>query len=68
CKIICDFCRICAYQFLYLLSLTGNSNRMQFSYFNKELKDCESLYEHLMFTLKNMESRYKMPEALKKQI
>lgn len=41
---------------------------LQFPYFTKELKDCESLYERLMFTLKNMESWYKMPEALKEQV
>lgn len=41
---------------------------LQFPYFTKELKDCNSLYERLMFTLKNMESWYKMPEALKEQV
>ena len=41
---------------------------LQFPYFTKELKECESLYERLMFTLKNMESWYKMPEALKEQV
>lgn len=41
---------------------------LQFPYFDKELSECESLYERLMYTLKHMESWYKMPDALKEQV
>lgn len=41
---------------------------LQFPYFNKELKDCETLYDKLIYTLKNMQHWNRMPDALKEQV
>lgn len=41
---------------------------LQFPYFQKELADCETLYEKLMYTLKNMKNWDRMPDALKEQV
>ena len=41
---------------------------MQFPYFTKELKDCETLYDKLIYTLKNMQHWNRMPDALKEQV
>lgn len=37
-------------------------------YFTKELKDCETLYDKLIYTLKNMQHWNRMPDALKEQV
>ena len=41
---------------------------LQFPYFTKELKDCETLYDKLIYTLKNMQHWNRMPDALKEQV
>ncbi len=41
---------------------------LQFPYFTKELNDCVTLYDKLMYTLKNMNTWNRMPEALKEQV
>lgn len=41
---------------------------LQFPYFTKELNDCETLYDKLIYTLKNMQHWNRMPEALKEQV
>ena len=41
---------------------------LQFPYFTKELKDCETLYDKLIYTLKNMQHWNRMPDALKDQV
>ena len=41
---------------------------LQFPYFHKELKDCETLYDKLIYTLKNMQHWNRMPDALKEQV
>ena len=47
------------------------SNRnvyLQFPYFTKELEECETLYDKLIYTLKNMQHWNRMPDALKEQV
>lgn len=41
---------------------------LQFPYFKKELRDCETLYDKLIYTLKNMQHWNRMPDALKEQV
>lgn len=41
---------------------------LQFPYFTKRLEDCESLYDKLIYALKNMETWDRMPHALKDQV
>lgn len=41
---------------------------LQFPYFRKELAECETLYEKLMYALKNMSNWNRMPDALKEQV
>lgn len=41
---------------------------LQFPYFNKELSECETLYDRLIFALKNMNNWNRMPDALKDQV
>lgn len=41
---------------------------LQFPYFKKELGECETLYDKLIYTLKNMQHWNRMPEALKEQV
>lgn len=41
---------------------------LQFPYFTQELDECESLYERLMYALKNMQNWNKMPDNLKEQV
>ena len=41
---------------------------LQFPYFEKELSECETLYDKLIYTLKNMQHWNRMPEALKEQV
>ncbi len=41
---------------------------LQFPYFRKELAECETLYEKLMYALKNMNNWNRMPDALKEQV
>ena len=41
---------------------------LQFPYFNKELEECETLYDKLIYTLKNMRYWSRMPDALKEQV
>lgn len=41
---------------------------LQFPYFTKELNDCETLYDKLIYTLKNMQHWNRMPDALKEQV
>lgn len=41
---------------------------LQFPYFIQELDECESLYERLMYALKNMQNWNKMPDNLKEQV
>ena len=41
---------------------------LQFPYFHKELAECETLYEKLMYALKNMNDWNRMPDALKEQV
>ena len=36
--------------------------------FKKELNDCETLYDKLIYTLKNMQHWNRMPDALKEQV
>ena len=38
---------------------------LQFPYFTKELGECETLYDKLIYTLKNMQHWNRMPDALK---
>lgn len=40
----------------------------QFPYFKKELEECETLYERIIYTLKHMNTWDRMPEALKDQV
>ena len=47
------------------------SNRnvyLQFPYFTKELEECETLYDKLIYTLKNIQHWNRMPDALKEQV
>ena len=41
---------------------------LQFPYFTKELTDCTTLYDKLIYALKNMNQWNRMPDALKKQV
>ena len=41
---------------------------LQFPYFTKELNECETLYDKLIYTLKNMQHWNRMPDALKEQV
>lgn len=41
---------------------------LQFPYFTKELDECETLYDKLIYTLKNMNNWNRMPDALKEQV
>ena len=41
---------------------------LQFPCFTKELKDCKTLYDKLIYTLKNMQHWNRMPDALKEQV
>ena len=41
---------------------------LQFPYFTKELTDCTTLYDKLIYALKNMSQWNKMPDALKEQV
>ncbi|MDO4163917.1 MAG: PD-(D/E)XK nuclease family transposase [Bacteroides sp.] len=41
---------------------------LQFPYFTKELSECETLYDKLIYTLKNMNNWNRMPDALKEQV
>ncbi len=41
---------------------------LQFPYFNKELEECETLYDKLIYALKNMRYWSRMPDALKEQV
>lgn len=41
---------------------------LQFPYFIKELDACETLYDKLIYTLKNMNNWNRMPDALKEQV
>ena len=41
---------------------------LQFPYFYKELAECETLYEKLMYAFKNMNDWNRMPDALKEQV
>ena len=41
---------------------------LQFPYFTKELAECTTLYERLIYALKNMNNWNRMPDALKEQV
>ena len=41
---------------------------LQFPYFTKELSDCNTLYDKLIYALKNMSQWNRMPDALKEQV
>ena len=41
---------------------------LQFPYFTKELADCNTLYDKLIYALKNMSNWSRMPDALKDQV
>lgn len=41
---------------------------LQFPYFKKELGECDTLYDKLIYTLKNMQHWSRMPDALKEQV
>lgn len=41
---------------------------LQFPCFTKELEECETLFEKMIYTLKNMHKWDRMPEALKEQV
>lgn len=41
---------------------------LQFPYFKNELSECETLYDKLIYALKNMQNWERMPEALKEQV
>ena len=41
---------------------------LQFPYFTKELADCNTLYDKLIYALKNMSNWNRMPDALKEQV
>lgn len=41
---------------------------LQFPYFTKEIGECETLYDKLIYTLKNMQHWNRMPDALKEQV
>lgn len=41
---------------------------LQFPYFTKELSECGTLYEKLIYALKNMSHWSRMPDALKEQV
>ena len=41
---------------------------LQFPYFIKELKECETLFDKWIYTLKHMDSWDRMPEGLKEQV
>ena len=41
---------------------------LQFPYFTKGLEDCDTLYDKLMYALKNMNQWSRMPDALKEQV
>ena len=40
---------------------------LQFPYFTKQLEECETLYDKLIYALKNMNEWNRMPDALKEQ-
>lgn len=41
---------------------------LQFPYFTKDLSDCHTLYDKLIYALKNMSNWNRMPDALKEQV
>lgn len=41
---------------------------LQFPYFTKELADCHTLYDKLIYALKNINNWNRMPDALKDQV
>lgn len=41
---------------------------LQFPYFTKDLSDCHTLYDKLIYALKNMSNWNRMPVALKEQV
>ena len=41
---------------------------LQFPYFTKQLEECETLYDKLIYALKNMNEWNRMPDALKEQV
>ena len=41
---------------------------LQFPYFTKQLEECETLYDKLIYALKNMSEWNRMPDALKGQV
>ena len=41
---------------------------LQFPYFTKDLSDCHTLYDKLIYALKNMSNWSRMPDALKDQV
>ena len=41
---------------------------LQFPYFTKQLEDCVTLYDKLIYALKNMNEWNRMPDALKEQV
>lgn len=41
---------------------------LQFPYFTKELENCHTLYDKLIYALKNMNNWNRMPDALKDQV
>ncbi len=41
---------------------------LQFPYFTKDLSDCHTLYDKLIYALKNMSNWNRMPSALKEQV
>ena len=41
---------------------------LQFPYFTKRLEECETLYDKLIYALKNMNEWNRMPDALKEQV
>lgn len=41
---------------------------LQFPYFTKDLPDCHTLYDKLIYALKNMNNWNRMPDALKDQV
>lgn len=41
---------------------------LQFPHFTKELSDCNTLYDKLIYALKNMNQWNRMPDALKEQV
>ena len=41
---------------------------LQFPYFTKELEECDTSYDKLIYALKNMSNWNRMPDALKEQV